>query len=474
MKNGIQTYVERVKSFSRNARLVLVYSFISGVTFGVFRLLFNFYVISLNYDERFAGILTSLGSLAGLIMALPAAYIAERFMQKRVMIITGVISTVAYLGFASFPFQLTLLGFNFIAGLAQTAGWVAVSPFLMKNTSKEERQYVFSLNFGFMTLAGFIGNILGGWLPTLFSGMVGVGPQDTLAYQITLGSMMGISLLTIAPLVLLRDSRPDSELAVEMPWVKLWRHGSQLSKLIIPNLILGLGAGLMMPFMGLFYRNVFGLSDGLIGTIFMVDAIVMFFSQSLGPMLSDRIGKIGTCVLTQALSVPFLLMLGVSAWVVPGGDANVTIWLIIAIVAYLFRLGLMNLGGPIYQTFVLEQVEEDVQALAASLNGLTFTIGWVFMPALSGWLQVTFAPFGFVPIFFTTATLYITATTLLWVFFRHAGKPAPRPVSDIVILAADGAEMLEPAAAGPNVPVAVGFDSPELARDWARHQELEG
>lgn len=425
MRDGIQTYIERIKSFSRNARLVLVYSFISGVTFGVFRLLFNFYVISLNHDEQFAGLLTSLGSMAGLIMSLPAAYIAERFVKKRVMIIAGVIGTLANLGFASFPSPIALLAFNFTAGLAQTAGWVTVSPFLMKNTSKEERQYVFSLNFGFMTLAGFIGNILGGWLPTLFAGMVGVGPQDTLAYQITLGSMMGISLLTLVPLAMIRDSQPDPDHVVEMPWNQLWRYRAHLSKLIGPNLLLGLGAGLMMPFMGLFYRNVFGLSDGMVGTLFMIDAIVMFISQSIGPMLVDRIGKVNTCVLTQALSVPFLLMLGVSAWVVPSGIANGTVWLIIAAVAYLFRLGLMNLGGPIYQTFVLEQVEEDVQALAASLNGLTFTLGWAFMPTISGWLQVTFAPLGFVPVFFTTATLYVTATTLLWFFFRNAEKSQP-------------------------------------------------
>jgi hypothetical protein len=200
----------------------------------------------------------------------------------------------------------------------------------------------------------------------------------------------------------------------------------------------------------------------------------MFLSQSIGPMLADRVGKVGACVLTQALSVPFLLMMGVSAWVVPSGSANITVWLIVAAVAYLFRLGLMNLGGPIYQTFVLEQVEEEAQALAASLNGLTFTIGWAIMPAVSGWLQVTFAPFGFVPVFFTTATLYVTSTTLLWAFFRKVGKPAAKAVVGEVVIATEDQPELAPAKSILNVDAAAGFDSPELARDWAGQKELEG
>ena len=57
--------------FSRNANLVLTYSALTGLAFGVFRLLFNFYVLSLGgYDERFLGLLTSLSS-AGSLIALP-------------------------------------------------------------------------------------------------------------------------------------------------------------------------------------------------------------------------------------------------------------------------------------------------------------------------------------------------------------------------------------------------------------------
>jgi hypothetical protein len=42
-----------------------------------------------------------------------------------------------------------------------------------------------------------------------------------------------------------------------------------------------------------------------------------------------------------------------------------------------------------------------------SLNSISFQFGWFVMSQVSGWLQVRFGEFGFVPIFFSVATLYI-------------------------------------------------------------------
>ena len=44
---GFATYIEKTKQFSPNARLVLIYSAFTGLAFGVFRFLFNFYVLCL-------------------------------------------------------------------------------------------------------------------------------------------------------------------------------------------------------------------------------------------------------------------------------------------------------------------------------------------------------------------------------------------------------------------------------------------
>ena len=144
---------------------------------------------------------------------------------------------------------------------------------------------------------------------------------------------------------------------------------------------------------------------------------MMALAQFLGPPLADKYGKINAVIMTQALSVPFLLTLGIGAFVVTGNLATSAVWFLITGVAYIFRLALMNLSNPIYQTFVLEHVPEGTQALTMSLSSLSFQFGWFIMPQLSGYLQVTYGGFGFVPVFFMVAFFYILAIALEWLFF---------------------------------------------------------
>ena len=185
---NIQQYLQKIRSFSVNARIVLLYSAITGLAIGVFRFLFNFYILSLGgYDEAFIGDLQSWASLAALGMALPAAYFADRYSQKHIMIITGFLTGLSFLGLVLFPFRLPLILFRMVAGITMSTRQVAIAPFLMANTSEDERQWVFSFNFGLMATSNFLGNFIGGYLPTWLGGYFNAGPTDTLSYQLALG-----------------------------------------------------------------------------------------------------------------------------------------------------------------------------------------------------------------------------------------------------------------------------------------------
>lgn len=421
---GLALYRAKIRLFTRNAASILIFSALTGLVFGVFRLLFNFYVLSLGgYDERFLGLLTSVSSAASLAMAIPAAYIAERFSQKRVMVASSLIGAMTFVGLVLVPTRGSLIFLNILSGLVMTTRQVAIAPFLMGNTSEEERQYVFSFQFGLNTIASFVGNLVGGLLPTWLGAAVGAAPTDTLSYRLALGGMTLLSLLSIGPLLLIHDRPPDGKRHIETPWTLMWQHRVLLTKLILPQWIIGLGAGMMMPFMNLYYRNVFGQSDVVIGYLFASGALAMAIAQFIAPPMAERMGKVNTAVFTQALSVPFLISLGVAAWIVPrGGDT--AFWFAIAWLAYLVRLALMNLSGPVYQTFILEQVPTNAQALAASLNSIAFQFGWVLSPQLSGWLQIRY---GFTPVFLITSILYIIGIAITWAFFHNQERRGRRP-----------------------------------------------
>ncbi len=423
LTSGLRTYFAKLSQFSPNARSVLAFSAMNGLVFGVFRLLFNFYVLSLgSFDERFVGNLTSYSSAAALAAALPAVYIADRFSQKRIMIVTGLISGLTILGMVFFPSRPFLITFNIVAAVFSAIRQVTVSPFLMRNTTPDERQYVFSFNFGLMTLFNAAGNQLGGFLPTWLGSAAGVEPTSTLAYQLALGGMTLISFLAIGPLTRLRIAPRDPGIVIEMPWKKLARHGRALVRLITPQLVIGLGAGMFQPFMNLYFRKVFDLDDAAVGTVFFISVFAMAVAQFISAPLADRFGKIRTVIAAQAISIPFLVTMGLAAWLVPSGRAAFSLMFSVTAIAFLARQALMNLAGPVYETFILDQTKTEAQSLASALNGISFQFGWVVSPSISGWFQAEYGEFGFVPVFGCVVILYVTAIAMEWLFFHDVAR----------------------------------------------------
>lgn len=426
LRDAARGYFAHMRLFSRNVWLVLFYGMGTGLTFGVFLFTFNFYVLSLGpaFDEAFLGTLQSAASFATIALALPAAYVAQRYPPKWVMIAGGLIGAIAYLGIVLFPTPGALIFFRMLAGAAMSLGAVAVAPFLMSNTGAAERQWAFSFQAGLSTVASFFGNLLAGILPGRLGGMVGVGATDTLAYQLALGSMAVVGVLTIAPLLLIRATAAPTGPPPELPWAQVRRYWRLFSVILLPSLIIGLGAGLMQPFMNVYFRNVYSKSDAAIGVVFALGGLAMSVGFFAGPPLADRWGKINTVMLTQALSVPFLIILGLGAWLVPAGAVAAGVFFVLAGVAYIFRLALMNLSNPVYQTFILERVPQQAQALSISLTNLVFQVGWFIMPQVSGQLQVRHGPSGFAYVFAGVTLLYVTAILVEKHFFGGQGSMA--------------------------------------------------
>jgi MFS family permease len=175
-----------------------------------------------------------------------------------------------------------------------------------------------------------------------------------------------------------------------------------LGKLIMPTFITSIGAGLIMPFMNVFFRVVHNQPDPVIGTLFAWGSLAMGIGLLAAPVLAERFGKIQVVVVSQALSVPFLIVLGFSPW----------FWLSAG--AYYVRLTLMNMSNPVYQTFVMESIEPESRATVASLTSMAWSFGWAFSPTISGELQVSH---GFGPPFMGTIIFYSIAIVMYWAFF---------------------------------------------------------
>jgi len=409
VRNALFDYAAHVKMFKRNARLYLTYVVITGAAIGVFRLLFNFYILSLGYDEALLGKLVTVNSLTALLVALPAGYLADRLGRKSSLIISGVITSISMLLMVVLPSTEVFYATNILWGFGQSLATVTMAPFMMENSGSDERTYLFSFSSGLQMASASAGNWIGGYLPTWVANAGGYTPTESLAYAGALFIVAIAITLSLAPLFFIHEPKIDrSERSVFAPLEFAVRQPAKLSKLVLPILLTSIGAGLIMPFMNVFFRQVHNQPDPVIGSLFAWGSLAMGIGLLIAPPLAERMGKIQLVVYTQGLSIPFLVILGFSPW----------FWM--SALAYYVRLSLMNMSTPIYQTFVMEQVDTSARATIASLVSMAWNFGWAFSPAISGWLQVNY---GFGPAFVGTIFLYTISVLLYWVFFLR-GKRA--------------------------------------------------
>jgi len=408
-ENGvIKTYIERVRAFSPNARKYLISIMIYGAGFGIHRILFNFFLRSLGYDETFMGLLSTVSSMSVLIAALPMGYLADRLGRKLSLVISGLIIGPAILLMVIVPTVPILIIMNVLMGIGSSLGSVTSGPFLMENSGDIERTYLFSISSGLRMAAFSVGDWVGGFLPTWFGNLFNVSAVSAPAYSWAIGVAGIMVIAAVIPRLMLKRKRiPFDQQSAFAPISYARENPGMLTKLLLPMFITSIGAGLIMPFMNIFFSNVHNQPDPVVGTMFAWGSLAMGVGLILAPAFADRYGKIKVVVFTQGLSIPFLILLGFSP--IYGLSA----------LAYFVRLTLMNMSSPVYQTFVMEQVDSDSRAMVASLNSMVHSFGRAFSPVISGWLQVNY---GFGPPFMGTIILYILAIGMYYAFFLHGRK----------------------------------------------------
>lgn len=411
----LSTYAERVSAFHLNARLYLVNAILTGAAMGVFRLLFNFYILSLGYDQALLGNLVTASSLTALVTALPMGYLADRLGRKASLLLGSAGVVIAVFTMVQWPSIAVFIAMNVVMGLAQSLAGVTMGPFLMENSGEKERTYLFSITSGLQMASAFAGNWLGGVLPTWVGTWRSVLATSSDAYAGALLLTVLLGGLGLTPLLLIRSPQLSREnRAAFAPLAMAAKNPGLLSRLVMPMLVTSLGAGLIMPFMNVFFRQVYHQPDPVIGTMFAWGSLAMGVGFIIAPPLADRFGKIQLVVFTQAVSIPFLVLLGFAPWFA------------VSAAAYYIRLALMNMSSPVYQTFVMERVDPDQRATIASLISMANSFGWALSPTVSGWLQVNY---GFGPAFLGTIGLYTLSTFLYWKFFFPRGKQRVKSVT---------------------------------------------
>ncbi len=405
VSDGFRNYWSHVAAFSPNARLFLLSNLLGGVVISIYSLLFNFYLLSLGYQQDFLGLIASLDQLIIFVLALPAGMLSNALGRKRALILAIGANALSLLGMLLFTSVEGILAITALYGASTSLFIVSMSPFLIENSGAQERTHLFSMNQAVIAVAGVAGGLLGGNVPAWLGAWLGVGASDVRAYQAGIFIAAFINLLSLIPLFMLHAAPSSARNIARRPLSGARRDGTMLFKLLFPNLMIGLGAGLLIPFNNVFLRQRYGVNDSEVGAIFSLMAIIAGISIAFGPVVAQRFGKVRAVIAAQSLSVPLLLLAGFSPLALLG------------IMGFMLRPSLMQLSGPIFDAYAMESVRDETRATYSSLNQMVWTLGWIISPLISGVIQVQY---GWSPLVLGMAALYALGIVLTQIFFGRA------------------------------------------------------
>jgi predicted MFS family arabinose efflux permease len=349
-------------------------------------------------------LLTTLG-LTTVAFSIPFAILSDRYGRKEIMLVGSILSAIVIVipGLSS---NFAILEISGIVGGAGEAMYLATrNAYLADTTTLNVRPETFSLSFMTFTIASGIGSFLPAFFP-----LFGIGILR--AHRITfvaLGLFAALTAFTVQKWA--RKTRPASSHRGILPRKSL----GIIMKFSAANLLIGLGAGLIIPLIPTWFLLRFNVTDVFSGPLIATSSIIMGITAVGAPRVARRIGLVNGIVMTQAMSTVFLLAIPFCPTAAIAG------------VLYVVRAVLMNMASPLSDTFLMNMIAEDERAMASSFN----VVLWNLPNAASTVVGGSMLNNGSLSLpFYLCGVLYITSIVLFYAIFRKsnsADSEAPAP-----------------------------------------------
>ncbi len=418
--------------FQRNANLYLASVSMSSLAQGAYGVIQGLYVMAMGFDEGVLGAILSARMLSEAIGAIPAGMLSDRFGRKPVLIAAGVLTTVGYLGMALSSSAGMMILFSCVVGLASVCQQTSGAPLLAESSTGEDRARLFGANFSLSMGVSMLGSLIGGALPRQLAAMGSIG-----AYKASLATFSTVTLIGVTPALRLDESGrraealrarigADSvsgeipgqsarggngatwkrEVAVELGGLVATAKERDVQRLLLYSVLIGSGAGLVIPFFSVFLTHKLAIDSARVGLILSFSQGATAIAGLISPFLARRYGKVATVVCTQMASVPFLLMIAL-----PPNIYAVS-------VALFMRSALMNMSSPVASNFSMEIAAPSRRGKMSSLMRVSDSAARALSAAAAGLIMKR----SYEAPYFITSALYLLASFTYWKAFSGREK----------------------------------------------------
>jgi len=403
----MREYWHNLKLFNWNVRYFLLAGAVHGfVFFGIYTLLLNLYLLRLGYGSEFIGLVNGLGPLMLAVFSLPAGVISSRWGSRRVML-------WSYFGMAIF-FGLTPLSELLPEAARQT--WIATTyagswiggaflvvnfaPYLMAWTGEQERNYAFALQAASLPLAGFLGNLLGGVLPSFFASMAAVTLESPEPYRNALLVAAVVELLAVVMMKQTAEAEPMNESTSTQSASDTVPPYRLIILFALITLLSISGEWTLRVYFNVYLDSVLATPTTIIGAL-SAGAQLMGLTAFLVPQVAARWGK-DRIVLLGLLSVfvAFLPLILIHHWLAVG-------------VGFMILIAFLSMSYPTLGVLSQSMVEPGWRTIMASASSMSIGVG-IALTSLGGGYVISAA--GFPMLFMLAAAAGLLGAGIVWRF----------------------------------------------------------
>ncbi len=293
----------------------------------------------------------------------------------------------------------------FLWGLSFTGIQITALPFILRNAKKETQIEAITMSYSTFSIGGIMGGLI------IFS-LRNINPElfdEKLILQII--SILGFISIPFVFNIKKQEHIPEikrkrTDLR-DFDWIIIF-------KALIPTFIIAVGAGLTIPFIGLFFFKIHGLDSDQFALLSTVATILVFSIVLFVPIIKNKLGYKRAIPLTQITAIGALIILALTE--------VIDIWFAsyIAMGMFLLRQPLMNMAGPMTSDLVMKYVGEKNREMMSALIAAVWSGSWFISSTIFQVLRQI--GLQYVYVFLITAGLYLFGVLMYYLLILDYEK----------------------------------------------------
>ena len=366
------------RGLGRDGTILFVTRALRMFSYGFLSVVLVLYLSSLGFGEGRIGLLITLTLLGDTLVSLWITTRADRIGRRAMLVIGAALMTAAGIPFA-------LSGDFTVLLIAATIGVISpsgneVGPFLAIEQASlaqvladERRTAVFAWYNLAGSLATATGALTGGWVA---QALQGGGMPPAASYRVLVVVYAAFGLALAAAFLFLSKSVEAPVRAEPAGRLGLGKESRPVVARLAGLFSLDAFAGgfVIQSIMAYWFHLRYGVSPGVLGSIFFFANILAGISALMAARIAKRIGLVNTMAFTHLPSNVLLILVPLMPT------------LPLAIAMLLARFSISQMDVPTRQSYTMSVVKPEERSAAAGVTGIARTTGASISPALTGQL----------------------------------------------------------------------------------------